>query len=96
MIHLEDIGIAKKDNNLLYQPQPRLDLLHLPLLGRLLRWRWGRLIFQIPMLLLALVMIYDGLTGPKIAAQNVATVTAWVHYRGFVMLALLLVATCFV
>ncbi|MAU00594.1 MAG: FesM [Anaerolineaceae bacterium] len=79
----------------MYQPQPRFDLLRLPLLGRWLRWRWGRLLFQIPLLLLALLMIYDGFTGPKIAGQNVATVTAWVHYRGLVMLALLLVGNLF-
>lgn len=95
MIQLEDVRVAEEDDNHMYQPRPRLDLLHLPLLGRLLRWRWGRLLFQIPVLLLTLVMVYDGLTGPKIAAQNVATVTAWVHYRGLVMLALLLVGNLF-
>jgi polyferredoxin len=95
MIHLEDVTIAKVNNRDLYQPPPRFDLLHAPLLGRLLRWRWGRLLGQIPLLLLALVMIYDGFTGPKIASQNVATVAAWVHYRGLVMLALLLVGNLF-
>ena len=46
-------------------PKPQVDLLHLPGLGRLLRWRWGRLLFQVPLLALAALMIYDGLTGPR-------------------------------
>lgn len=79
----------------LYKPTPGFDVLHLPGIGRLLRWRWGRLVFQVPLLLLALLMIYDGLTGPRLASQNVATVAAWVHYRGLVVLALLLVGNLF-
>ncbi len=94
MIPLQDVPVIKGSEGL-YQPTPRFDLLHAPLLGRLLRWRWGRLVFQIPLLLVALLMVYDGLTGPKIAAQNLATLTAWVHYRGLVMLALLLVGNLF-
>lgn len=72
-----------------------VDLLHVPGLGRLLRWRWGRLVFQIPLLIIAILMIYDGLTGPQLAPQNIATVTAWVHYRGLVILALLLAGNLF-
>jgi len=71
------------------------DILRVPGLGRLLRWRWGRLVFQIPVLIIAILMIYDGLTGPQVAPQNIATVTAWVHYRGLVILALLLVGNLF-
>ena len=78
-----------------YQPTASFDVLHMPGLGRLLRWRWGRLIFQAPLLLLALLMIYDGLTGPQLAPQNIATVAAWVHYRGLVILALLLAGNLF-
>lgn len=79
----------------LYQPTHRLDILHVPGLGRLLRWRWGRLVFQLPLLLAALLVIYDGLTGPQLAPQNIATVAAWVHYRGLVILALLLAGNLF-
>ncbi len=74
----------------LYQPTPSFDLLRVPGLGRLLRWRWGRLVFQLPLLALAALVVYDGLTGPPLASQNIATVSVWVHYRGLVMLALLL------
>lgn len=79
----------------LYQPATSHDVLRLPGLGKLLRWRWGRLVFQLPLLALAMVMIYDGLTGPQLAPQNLATVAAWVHYRGLVVLALLLVGNLF-
>ena len=71
------------------------DLLHVPVLGRLLRWRWGRLAFQIPLLLVAALVLYDGITGPQLAPLNLATVLVWIHYRGGVMLALLLVGNLF-
>ncbi|MCB0252919.1 MAG: FesM [Anaerolineae bacterium] len=79
----------------IYRPKPAFDLLRVPGLGRLLRWRWGRLVFQLPLAVVAAVMIYDGLTGPKLAPQNLATVAAWVHYRGLVVLALLLAGNLF-
>jgi polyferredoxin len=53
------------------------------------------LAFQVPLLIIAILMIYDGLTGPQVAPQNIASVTAWVHYRGFIMLSLLLVGNLF-
>ncbi len=74
---------------------PRIDLLRLPWVGRWLRSRYGRLALQVSLLLLALLFIYDGLTGRPLAAQNLATVGVWVHYRGLVILALLLVGNLF-
>ncbi len=79
----------------LYTPAPNLDVLRLPLLGRLLRWRWGRLVFQVLLLGVAALIIYDGFTGPQLAPANSATVLAWVHYRGLVILALLLAGNLF-
>ncbi len=72
-----------------------LDLLHIPGLGKMLRSRWGRLIFQIPLLLLLALIIYDGFTGPQFAPENTATVLAWVHYRGLVILILLMAGNFF-
>jgi polyferredoxin len=72
-----------------------LDLLRLPLLGSFLRWRWGRLAAQLVLLLVTALIVYDGLTGPQLAPRNLATVLAWVHYRGLVLLALLLVGNLF-
>jgi polyferredoxin len=71
------------------------DILQWPLLGRLLRWRWARLVFQGGLLLVAALIIYDGLTGPQLAPNNIATLLAWVHYRGLVILALLLAGNLF-
>jgi ferredoxin len=43
----------------------------------------------------AALIIYDGLTGPQLAPANSATVLAWVHYRGLVLVALLMVGNLF-
>jgi polyferredoxin len=67
------------------------DLMDLPGVGRFLGWRHSRTSLQIPLLLLAVLMVYDGLAGPQLAPKNLATVLTWVHYRGLVVLALLVV-----
>lgn len=72
-----------------------LDVLHIPVLGKILRWRRGRLLFQIPLFLILMLIIYDGFTGPQFAPENTATVLAWVHYRGLVILLLLLAGNFF-
>lgn len=79
----------------LYHPPTLADVLNVPLLGRLFKWRWGRLVLQIPLLLVAALLVVDGFTGPQIASRNLATVAPWVHYRGFVVLALLLAGNLF-
>jgi polyferredoxin len=94
MIRPGDITIIEAPETI-HRPPPRHDLLRLPLLGRLLRARRGRLWLQLPLLLIAALLVYDGLTGPRIAPQNLATVGVWIHYRGLVMLALLLVGNLF-
>src|SRR5689334_7174763 len=79
----------------LYRPTTAVDLLSLPLIGRLLKWRWGRLVLQLPLVTIAILLIIDGLTGPQEASQNLATIAPWVHYRGLVVIALLLVGNLF-
>lgn len=79
----------------LYRPKTLFDVLQLPLIGRLLRWRWGRLVLQIPLLVAAVLLVIDGFTGPQMAARNLATVAPWVHYRGLVVLVLLLAGNLF-
>lgn len=79
----------------LYRPNTAIDLLQIPGLGRLLRWRWGRLVLQIPLFIAAVLLIIDGLTGPQVAPRNLATVAPWVHYRGLVVIVLLLVGNLF-
>jgi hypothetical protein len=76
-------------------PSPRFDVLRLPLLGRFLKWRHARLCLQLPMLLLAALVIYDGFRGPQVGAMNLAGVLPWVHWRGLVVLALLVAGNVF-
>jgi ferredoxin len=73
----------------------RIDLLGLPGLRRFARWRYARLALQLPLLLLALFVIVDGLTGRQLAPRNVATTSVWLHYRGLVVLALAFVGNAF-
>jgi polyferredoxin len=72
-----------------------IDVLRLPVIGRALKHKRGRLLLQIPLTVLALLLIYDGFTGTQNAAQNLATISAWVHYRGLIIVALLLVGNLF-
>ena len=76
-------------------PAGQVDLLDLPLVGHFLRWRHARTALQIPLLLLAVLMAWDGLTGPQMAPKNLATVLTWVYYRGLVVLVLLVVGNLF-
>ncbi|MEM6528333.1 MAG: FesM [Chloroflexota bacterium] len=79
----------------LYRPRSAFDVLQIPLLGRALRWRYGRLLFQLPLVIVAVLFAVDGFIGPQRASQNLATVGAWVHYRGIVVLVLLLAGNLF-
>jgi len=71
------------------------DVLALPLLGRFWRWRHARTLMQVPLFLVALVIVWDGLTGSPLAPRNLATILPWLHYRGFVVLALLVFGNAF-
>jgi cytochrome c oxidase assembly factor CtaG/polyferredoxin len=71
------------------------DLLRVPLLGRFLKWRHARLCLQLPLLLLAGLVIYDGLRGPQVGAMNLAGVLPWIHWRGLVILGLLAAGNVF-
>jgi cytochrome c oxidase assembly factor CtaG/polyferredoxin len=72
-----------------------LDILQLPLIGRFLRWRHARLWMQVPIVVLTVVIIFDGLRGPRIGAMNLAGVLPWIHWRGFVILGLLVMGNIF-
>ena len=79
----------------IYRPTPQIDILKLPLIGRLLRWRWGRLVFQTILLLIATLLLYDGFTGPQFAPENLSTVVTWIHYRGIIVFGFLLLGNIF-
>ncbi len=71
------------------------DVLNVPLLGRFLRWRHARLALQIPMVLAATAIIADGLCGPRPAGLNLAGVLPWIHWRGLIVLGLLVAGNVF-
>jgi polyferredoxin len=71
------------------------DLLAIPLVGHFLRWRHARTSAQAVLLLAALMLLYDGFFGPPLAPKNLAGVLPWVHWRGFVVLSLLLLGNWF-
>jgi hypothetical protein len=68
---------------------PPFDLLKVPILGRLLKWRHSRTLIQVPLFLVSVAMILHGLLGPTISPKNLATVLTWVHFRGALVLVLL-------
>jgi ferredoxin len=70
-------------------PTSDFDLLRVPGVGRFLKWRHSRTLLQIPLLLVSVVMILQGLFGPQLAPKNLATVLSWVHFRGALVLVLL-------
>jgi hypothetical protein len=75
--------------------RPAVNLLRWPLVGRFLKWRHARMAMQVPLLLLAGVMIVDGLRGPQVGAMNLAGVLPWIHWRGLLILTLLVAGNFF-
>ncbi len=71
------------------------DLLNAPGIGTFLRWRHARSALQAPLLLLSALVILDGLYGPSLAPRNLAGVIPWLHWRGFVVLAILVFGNLF-
>src|SRR5262249_60893148 len=76
-------------------PARSFALLRLPLLGSFLRWRYARPVLQLPLFLLAVAVIYDGLRGPQAGPMNLAGVLPWVHWRGLVVFGLLAAGNVF-
>ena len=77
-------------------PQKRQrDLLNLPVVGRFLRWKHARTSMQAVLLAVSALILYDGFWGPQLAPKNLAGVLPWVHWRGFVVLALLIAGNLF-
>lgn len=66
-----------------------LDLLRIPVLGKLLGWRYVRPVLQLPLLIVSALMILHGLFGPSLAPKNLATTLSWLHFRGALVLVLL-------
>ncbi|MCY4436824.1 MAG: FesM [Chloroflexi bacterium] len=71
------------------------DLLNVPVVGRFLRWKHARTSMQAVLLAVSALILYDGFWGPQLAPKNLAGVLPWVHWRGFVVLALLIAGNLF-
>jgi cytochrome c oxidase assembly factor CtaG/ferredoxin len=77
-------------------PQPtRIDLLHLPLIGSFLRWRYGRMVLQSVAFAGAVLVIADGFLGHPMGAMNLAGVLPWTYVRAFGVIALLVLGNIF-
>lgn len=72
-----------------------LNLLDLPFIGVFFRWRYSRIVMQSIMLVIAIIMILHGLFGPQLAPRNLSTLLTWVHYRGILVLMLLVAGNFF-
>lgn len=77
------------------KPQASFDLLRLPLIGSLLTWRHARTLLQIPLFIVSVAMVLHGLFGPQLAPRNLATTLTWVHFRGALVLVLLVAGNFF-
>ncbi len=87
--------MKSRENAIHHRPALGFDVLQLPVIGRLLRGRYGRLVLQSVLGLMAIALIVDGFTGPQVAARNLATVGPWVQFRGIAVLILLLAGNLF-
>jgi cytochrome c oxidase assembly factor CtaG/ferredoxin len=73
----------------------RFDLLRLPLIGALLRARYGRMALQSIAFVTAVLVIADGFAGHPIGAMNLAGVLPWTYLRAFGVVALLVLGNIF-
>ena len=73
----------------------RWDLLDVPVVGLVIRWRHLRRVLQIIILVLAAAVVADGLMGPQIAPMNLAGVLPWTYWRGLSVIALLVAGNMF-
>ncbi len=71
------------------------DLLRAPVVGGILRSRYGRRILQGALFVLAALVVVDGFTGPPAGAANLATAVAWTWGRALAVVALLAAGNLF-
>lgn len=71
------------------------DLLQLPVIGDFLHWRYSRVFMQSITFVIAIIMILHGLFGPQLAPRNLSTLLTWVHYRGILVLIVLVAGNFF-
>jgi ferredoxin len=72
-----------------------VDVLRLPLVGSFLRWRHSRTLLQLGLLAVAAAVVVHGLFGPDIAPRNLSTVLTSIHWRGLLVVAIVVVGNLF-
>jgi polyferredoxin len=72
-----------------------MNILRVPLVGSFLRWRHARPALQSFLLLVSLAVVLHGLFGPQLAPRNLATVLTSIHWRGFLIVAIVAVGNLF-
>jgi cytochrome c oxidase assembly factor CtaG/ferredoxin len=77
------------------RPRTRWDLLRVPVVGPILQHRYFRRSIQFMMLMMAAVVVADGLFGPQVAPMNLAGVLPWTYWRGLAVIALLAAGNLF-
>jgi len=77
------------------QGESRIDLLQWPLVGSFLRWRHARTAIQLVLLLVAALVVIDGIYAANLDPTTFATVAIWTHYRGLLVVGLLAVGNLF-
>lgn len=86
-------GLSSADESA--RTSARVDLMRVRVLGRFLRWRHARRLLQVSMMFVAVLMIVQGFFGSQLAPKNLATTLGWVHFRGVLVLTLLLAGNFF-
>ena len=72
-----------------------MNLLRWPVVGGFLRWRYARPALQSVLLLVSLAIVLHGLFGPQLAPRNLATVLTSIHWRGFLIVAIVAAGNLF-
>jgi cytochrome c oxidase assembly factor CtaG/polyferredoxin len=88
-------GAAASRRSVAIDRPARFDLLRLPLIGRLLRARYGRMTLQSVAFVTAVLVIADGFLGHPMGAMNLAGVLPWTYVRAFGVIALLVLGNIF-
>ena len=71
------------------------DLLSVPIIGAALRRPRFRRALQLSMFVLALLVIADGMFGHQMSSMNLAGVLPWTHWRGLLVMSLLVAGNFF-
>jgi polyferredoxin len=72
-----------------------VNLLTWPVIGAFCRWRYARPALQSVLLLVSVAIVLHGLFGPQLAPRNLATVLTSIHWRGFLVIAIIAVGNLF-